>query len=64
MRKWKVDAVCLQETKQDKVDWRIIRSIWGNSFVAWVALDPINTAREVLLLWDKRVLELADSTVG
>jgi hypothetical protein len=64
LRKWKVDVVCLQETKLDKVDWRIIRSIWGNSFVAWVALDAINTAGGVLLLWDKRVLELVDSTVG
>jgi hypothetical protein len=57
-------VVCLQETKLDKVDWRIIQSIWGNRFVDWVALDVVNTARGVLLLWDKRVLELADSTVG
>ena len=35
--------VCLQETKLDKVDWRIIQSIWGNRFVAWVALDAVNT---------------------
>ena len=27
LRKWKVDVVCLQETKLDRVDWRIIRSI-------------------------------------
>ena len=64
LRKWKVDVVCLQETKLDRVDWRIIRSIWGNSFVDWVALDAISTAGGVLLLWDKRVLELVDSTVG
>ncbi len=48
----------------DKVDWRIIQSIWGNRYVAWVVLDAINTAGGVLLLWDKRVLELADSIVG
>ena len=64
LRKWKVDVVYLQETKLDKVDWRIIQSIWGNRFVAWVAPDAINMARGVLLLWDKRVLELADSIVG
>jgi hypothetical protein len=28
--KWKVDVVCLQETKLDRVDWRLIQSIWGN----------------------------------
>jgi exonuclease III len=27
LRKWKVDVVCLQETKLDTVDWRIIQSI-------------------------------------
>ena len=64
LRKWKVDVVCLQETKLDKVDWRIIQSIWGNRFADWVSLDAVNTAGGVLLLWDKRVLELADSIVG
>uniref|UniRef100_A0A2N9GN59 Reverse transcriptase domain-containing protein n=1 Tax=Fagus sylvatica TaxID=28930 RepID=A0A2N9GN59_FAGSY len=64
LRKWKIDVVCLQETKLDKIDWRIIQSIWGNRFVDWVALDAVNTAGGVLLLWDKRVLELIDSAVG
>ena len=27
LRNWKVDVVCLQETKLDKVDWRVIQSI-------------------------------------
>ena len=27
LRNWKVDVVCLQETKLDKVDWRVIHSI-------------------------------------
>ena len=61
---WKVDVVCLQETKLDKVDWRLIQSIWGNRYVAWEVLNAVNTAGGVLLLWDKQVLELIDSTVG
>ena len=64
LRNWKVDVVCLQETKLDKVDWRLIQSIWGNRYVAWEVLNAVNTAGGVLLLWDKQVLELIDSTVG
>ena len=62
--KWKVDVVCLQETKLDTVDCRIIQSIWSNHFIAWVALDAVNTAGGVLLLWDKQMLELVDYSVG
>ena len=64
LRKWKVDVVCLQETKLDRVDWRIIQSIWGNRFVGWAMLNAVNTAGGILLLWDKRVLEMTDSRVG
>ena len=64
LRNWKVDVVCLQETKLDKVDWRLIQSIWGNRYVAWEVLNAVNTAGGVHLLWDKQVLELIDSTVG
>jgi exonuclease III len=64
LRKWKVDVVCLQETKLDKVDWKVIQSIWGNRYVGWVVLNAEHTAGGVLLLWDKRVLELIDSKVG
>ncbi len=64
LRKWKVDVVCLQETKLDRVDWRIIQSIWGNRFVGWAAPNAVNTVGGILLLWDKRVLEMTDSRVG
>ncbi len=64
LRNWKVDVVCLQETKLDKVDWRVIQSIWGNRFVGWEVLNAVNIAGGILLLWDKRVLERTDSKVG
>uniref|UniRef100_A0A2N9IJZ1 Reverse transcriptase domain-containing protein n=1 Tax=Fagus sylvatica TaxID=28930 RepID=A0A2N9IJZ1_FAGSY len=64
LRKWKVDVVCLQETKLDKVDGRMISSIWGNRFAGWEVLDATHTAGGVLLLWDKRVVERIDSKVG
>uniref|UniRef100_A0A2N9HG92 Endonuclease/exonuclease/phosphatase domain-containing protein n=1 Tax=Fagus sylvatica TaxID=28930 RepID=A0A2N9HG92_FAGSY len=64
LRKWKVDVVCLQETKLDKVDGRMISSIWGNRFAGWEVLDAAHTAGGVLLLWDKRVVDRIDSKVG
>uniref|UniRef100_A0A2N9IZD1 Reverse transcriptase domain-containing protein n=1 Tax=Fagus sylvatica TaxID=28930 RepID=A0A2N9IZD1_FAGSY len=52
------------ETKLDKVDGRLIHSIWGNRFAGWEVLNADNTAGGVLLLWDKRVVERIDSIVG
>ena len=42
----------------------MIQSIWGNQFAGWEVLNAKHTAGGVLLLWDKRVLELTDSKVG
>ena len=64
LRQWQSDIVCLQETKLDSLDRRLIRSIWGNSYVDWAVLDAVGTAGGVLLLWDKRVVEKIDFFVG
>jgi hypothetical protein len=50
LRNWKCDAVCLQETKLEKIDLQLVRSLWGNSFVDWEMLPAIGTAGGVLLL--------------
>ncbi len=64
LRDWRCNVVCLQETKIDCMDIRMVRSLWGNQFVDWLALDAINTAGGVLLMWDTRVVERVDSVVG
>ena len=64
LRQCKCDIVCLQETKMDTLDRRIIRSLWDNPYVAWEVLAAARTAGGVLLLWDKRVVEKLDSFVG
>ena len=64
LRQWQSDIVCLQETKLDSLDRRLIRSIWGNSYVDWAVLDAVGTAGGILLLWDKRVVEKIDFFVG
>jgi hypothetical protein len=64
LRQWQCDIVCLQETKLDTLDRRVIRSVWGNPYVDWAVLDAVGTAGGVLLMWDKRVVEKIDSFVG
>ncbi len=56
--------VCLQETKLSVIDLGVIQSLWSSPYVGWVALDVVNTAGGVLLMWDKRMLEMTDSVVG
>jgi len=36
---WKVDIVCLQETKLDAMSRSIMRCLWGCSHVDWCCLD-------------------------
>ena len=64
LREWICDVVCLQETKLDKVDWSLVRSIWGNKFIDWEFLNANHTVGGVLLMWDKHVLEKHGSCVG
>ena len=64
LRDWKGDVICLQETKLDLVDQKIIRSLWGNVYVGWEALNAVNTAGGIILMWDKRILEKVDVRIG
>jgi hypothetical protein len=44
LRTWKCDIVCLQETKLDTMDRRIVCSLWGNPYVDWEFLEAVGTA--------------------
>ena len=61
---WRCDIVCLQETKLDCLDLRMVRSLCSNRYVDWVGLDAVNTAGGILIMWDKRVVEKLDAVVG
>ncbi|KAG2716270.1 hypothetical protein I3760_03G116300, partial [Carya illinoinensis] len=64
LRSWKVDVVCFQETKLRVVDRRIIRNLWGCSYVGWSYLALLGASGGVLLMWDKRVVESVEECVG
>ncbi|KAG2664285.1 hypothetical protein I3760_16G075000, partial [Carya illinoinensis] len=43
LQKWRVDIVCLQETKLELITINTVRSLWGCSRVGWAHL-PSNGA--------------------
>ena len=64
LKEWKCDIVCLQEIKLDSTNSNMVKSLWGSPFVDWVALEAINVAGGILLMWDKRVFEQVDFMAG
>lgn len=54
VRKWKVDILCLQETKLQEWNATLIHHIWGNRWAAWVELKESGTRGGIIILWDKR----------
>ncbi|XP_042956371.1 uncharacterized protein LOC122292174 [Carya illinoinensis] len=64
LQSWKMDVVCFQETKLRVMDRRIIRSLWGFSYVGWSYLASLGASGEVLLMWDKRVVKSVEECVG
>ena len=64
LREWKCDVICLQKTKLSGLDRQMVGSLWSCPFVDWVALDAIQIAGGVLMMWDSRVLERLEFLVG
>ena len=54
----------MQETKLSSLNSAIVRSLWGSPFIDWVVLDVVQTSGGVLLIWDKRVVEKIDVSIG
>jgi hypothetical protein len=64
LRQWRVDIVCLQETKLELISKTVINSIWGCPYVDWCYVAGIGAAGGILLTWDKRVVSRLDMEVG
>ena len=63
-RHWKLDIICLQETKMEFIDRNFITSIWGCPFVRWVFLASRGASGGILIMWDSRVVESIEECVG
>ena len=64
LKDWRCDVVCLQKTKLASSNFALVQSLWGSPFVDWAVLDAVQTSGGVLLIWDKRVVEKIDISVG
>jgi exonuclease III len=64
LRNWKVDIVCLQETKLKGMSRNIVRSSWGQSHVYWCCLDSNGALGGILIMWNNRVVEKVEECVG
>jgi hypothetical protein len=64
LKLWNADIVCLQETKLDFIDRRVIWSLWGIHHVDWLYLGSEGASGGILMMWDRRVVEKMDSAVG
>ena len=64
LRSWKVDIVCLQETKLEWITRGIVRSIWGCPYVDWLYLGSDGASGGILLMWDRPVMEKVEESWG
>ena len=59
-----MDIICLQETKMQEMNTKMVRSLGVGRFLDWTALNVDGSAGGILLIWDKRRISLVDSLVG
>ncbi|KAG6646425.1 hypothetical protein CIPAW_07G008100 [Carya illinoinensis] len=64
IREWKVDIVCLQETKLNYIDRGIVRSLWSGVHVDWAYLASNGASGGIVVLWDRRVVERVEEFIG
>lgn len=54
IQKWKVDLLCLQETKIQGINSSLVQQLWGNRWADWVELEAVGTKGDMIVIWDKR----------
>ena len=64
LRKWKVDIVCLQETKFECISNRVIRSLWGCHYTNWCCVPSNGASSGILMMWDRRVVKKVEACKG
>jgi exonuclease III len=64
LKEWKVDIVCLFETKMEVITREMVRSLWGGQHVDWMYKGANGASGGILLLWDRRVVEKIDECMG
>ena len=61
---WKIDVVCLQETKLEGDIGKMIKEVWGNRWSNYVQLQASGIRGGVVIIWDTREWEGVISSQG
>ncbi|KAG2701660.1 hypothetical protein I3760_06G055400 [Carya illinoinensis] len=64
IRKWRADVICFQETKLKFVSQTIVNSLCRFQYVGWVELVSKGASGGIIVMWDRRVVEMLDHYVG
>lgn len=62
--KWMADVICFQETKINFVSHSIVNSLWNFRWVGWVEFVLNGASEDILVMQDRRMVELVDNYVG
>ena len=64
LKLWRLDIICLQETKLDLITRGLVCSLWGLHHLDWLYLGSTGALGGILLMWDTRVVEKIDDAMG
>jgi hypothetical protein len=64
LSQWKVDIVCLQETKLEMITHGLVQSLWRCPYVEWSFVASFGASGEILLMWDGRAVLKVDVCQG
>jgi exonuclease III len=64
LKEWKVDIVCLIETKMGVITWEVVHSFWRGQHVDWIYKGAVGASGGMLLMWGKRVVEKMEECIG
>ena len=64
LSQWKVNIVCLQETKLEMITPGLVQSLWRCPYVEWSPVASVGALGGILLMWDRRVVTKADVCQG
>lgn len=61
---WKIDIVCLQETKLELVKRAVVRSLWECWCMDWCNMGSMGNFGSILLMLNGRVVEKREEYAG
>jgi hypothetical protein len=64
LSQWKVDIVCLQETKLELITFGLVQSIWRCPYVEWSYVASNGASGGILLMWDRRAVSKVEVCHG